>query len=46
MLIYNSTDSNAAVSSHDFGSDKSSSGGDFTLQFPTADAINAILRIA
>jgi hypothetical protein len=46
MLIYNSTDSNAAVSSHDFGSDKSSSGGDFTLQFPTADASNAILRIA
>lgn len=46
MLIYNSTDSNAAVSSHDFGSDKSSSGGDFVLQFPTADASNAILRIA
>lgn len=46
MLIYNSTDSNAAVSSHDFGSDKSSSGGDFVLQFPAADASNAILRIA
>lgn len=45
MLIYNSTDSNAAVSSHDFGSDKSSSGGDFVLQFPTADASNAILRL-
>lgn len=46
MLIYNNTDSNAAVSSHDFGSDKSSSGGDFVLQFPAADASNAILRIA
>lgn len=46
MLIYNSTDSNAAVSTHDFGSDKSSSGGDFVLQFPTPDATNAILRIA
>lgn len=45
-LIYNSTDSNAAVSSHDFGSDKSSSGGDFTVQFPTPDATNAILRVA
>lgn len=45
-LIYNDTDSDAAVSTHDFGSDKSSSGGDFTLQFPTADASNAILRIA
>lgn len=44
--IYNSTDSNATVSTHDFGSDKSSSGGDFTIQFPTADASNAILRIA
>lgn len=46
MLIYNDTDSDAAVSTHDFGSDKSSSGGDFVLAFPTADASNAILRIA
>lgn len=46
MLIYNDTDSDAAVSSHDFGSDKSSSGGDFQIQFPTADASNAVLRIA
>lgn len=45
-LIYNSTDSNAAVSSHDFGADKSASAGDFTIVFPTADASNAILRIA
>jgi hypothetical protein len=45
-LIYNSTDSNKAVSSHDFGSDKAATAGDFTLVFPTADASNAILRLA
>jgi len=30
----------------DFGSDKSSSGGTFTVVMPTADSTNAILRIA
>ena len=30
----------------DFGSDKSSSAGDFTIVFPTADASSAIIRIA
>lgn len=45
-LIYNSTDSNKAVSSHDFGSDKAATAGDFTLVMPTADASNAILRLA
>jgi hypothetical protein len=30
----------------DFGSDKSSSSGNFTIVFPTADASNAIIRIA
>lgn len=45
-LIYNSTDSNKAVSSHDFGADKTATAGDFTIQFPTADASNAILRLA
>ena len=45
-LIYNSTQSNKAVAVLDFGSDKSSSVGSFTIQFPTADATNAILRIA
>jgi hypothetical protein len=44
-LIYNSTD-NTAVAVLDFGSDKTSSAGDFTIIFPTADASNAILRIA
>lgn len=45
-LIYNSTDADRAVAVLDFGSDKSSTSGTFTIQFPTADASNAILRIA
>ena len=45
-LIYNSTNSNKAVAVLDFGADKSSTSGDFTIQFPTADATNAIIRIA
>jgi hypothetical protein len=46
-LIYlaNGT-TNPAVAVLDFGSDKTSTSGDFTIQFPTADATNAILRIA
>ncbi len=45
-LIYNSTNSNAAVCVLDFGSDKTSTAGNFTIVFPTADASNAIIRIA
>ena len=45
-LIYNNTQSNKAVAVLAFGGDKSSSGGNFTIQFPIADATNAILRIA
>ena len=45
-LIYNSTNSNRAVAVLDFGADKVSSAGDFTIIFPTADASNAIIRIA
>ena len=45
-LIYNSTNSNKAVCVLAFGGDKSSTNGDFTIQFPTADASNAIIRIA
>ena len=45
-LIYNSTQSDKAVAVLDFGADKSSSSGDFTIQFPTADSSNAIIRIA
>lgn len=45
-LIYNDTSAgNDAVIVLDFGSDKSSSAGDFTVQFPVADASNAIIRI-
>ena len=44
-LIYNSTD-NTAVAVLDFGSDKTSTSGDFTIVFPTADSTNAIIRIA
>ena len=44
-VIYNSTDSDKAVAVLDFGSDKSSDTGDFTIQFPTADASSAIIRL-
>jgi hypothetical protein len=55
-LIYNSTPStndnsnaaltNAAVCVLDFGGDKTSTAGDFTIIFPAFDASNAIIRIA
>jgi hypothetical protein len=46
-LIYlaNGT-TNPAVAVLDFGGDKTSTAGNFTIQFPAADASNAILRIA
>jgi hypothetical protein len=45
-LIYNSTNADKAVAVLDFGADKTSTAGDFTINFPTADASNAIIRIA
>jgi len=45
-LIYNSSKSNKAVCAIAFGSDKTVTTGTFTIQFPTADASNAIVRIA
>ena len=46
-LIYNdSASGDPTVVVLDFGSDKSSSSGDFTIQFPTADASSEIIRIA
>ena len=50
-LIYNSqtgggTGTTNTVVVLDFGSDKSSTSGDFQIVFPTADASNAIIRIA
>lgn len=44
-LIYNSTD-DTAVAVLDFGSDKTSTAGNFTINFPTANATDAIIRIA
>lgn len=45
-LIYNSSATNKAVCVLDFGADKTSTAGTFTITFPAADASNAILRIA
>ena len=45
-LIYNDTNSDKAVCVLDFTSNKTSTAGTFTIQFPTADASNAIIRIA
>ena len=45
-LIYNDTQSDKAVAVIAFGSDKTVTSGTFTIQFPTADATNAIIRIA
>jgi len=46
-LIFNdSATSDPAVCAIDFGSDKTVTSGTFTIQFPTADASNAIIRIA
>ena len=46
-LIYNDTAAgDPAVVVLDFGSDKTSTAGDFQIVFPTADASNAIIRIA
>lgn len=45
-MIYNTSASNKAVSVHSFGGTQSVSAGTFTVNFPTADASNAIIRIA
>ena len=45
-LIYNDTNSDKACAVIAFGSDKTVTSGTFTIQFPTADASNAIIRIA
>jgi hypothetical protein len=52
-LIYNTTPNTTSISLTnpsvvvlDFGSDKTSTAGDFTVVFPTADSSNAIIRIA
>ena len=45
-LIYQAGGSTPAVAVLDFGGDKTSTAGDFQITFPTADATNAIIRIA
>ena len=48
-VIYNSDatpDNEQAVCVLDFGGDKTCTSGTFTIQFPTADASDAILRLA
>ena len=44
-MIYNSSKANRAVMILDFGSDKVAAASTFTVQFPSADATNAILRL-
>ena len=46
-LIFNdSASGDPSVAVLDFGGDKTSTAGDFTVSFPAADASNAIIRIA
>jgi len=45
-LLYNSTNSNKAICSIDFGGDKTSTAGDFTVVFPSPTATGAIIRLA
>ena len=45
VLIYNSTQSNKAISAHTFGS-QTVTAGTFTLTMPTSDATTALIRIA
>lgn len=45
-LIYNATQGNKAVAVLAFGADKTSTAGNFTIQFPAAASTTAILRIA
>lgn len=45
-LIYNSSKANRAVAVLDFGSDKTSTAGTFTVQMPANNATDALIRIA
>ena len=45
-IIYNTSQSNKAIAVIDFGGTKTSTNGDYVVQFPAADASNAIIRIA
>ena len=45
-LIYNTSNSNAAVAVLNFGGDKTATAGTFTIQFPAFNSSSAILRIS
>ena len=45
-IIYNSSQSNKAICVIDFGGTVSATAGDLTIEFPTADASTAVIRIA
>lgn len=45
-IIYNVSQGNKAIAVFDFGSTVTSTSGDFTIVFPTADASNAVIRIS
>ena len=46
MLLYNDSVSDKAVCAIDFGGDKTSTAGNFTIVFPAANATAAIIRLA
>lgn len=45
-IIYNSSKANRAIAVIDFGGTVSATAGDLTIEFPAADASNAVIRIA
>lgn len=45
-MIYNDTNGDKSVATIDFGGDKTSTAGDFTVVFPAKAASTAIIRIA
>lgn len=45
-IIYNASQGNKAIAVFDFGGTVTSTSGDFTIVFPTADASNAVIRIS
>jgi VCBS repeat-containing protein len=45
-LMYNASKSNKAIAVLDFGADKTSTAGNFVVQFPANDSSSAIVRIA
>lgn len=45
-IIYNTANSNSAICVIDFGGNVSATAGDLTIQFPAANASNAVIRIA